>query len=109
MGQWSSSVDCWLALLVLLRLVARLAALEARWRSWVRFCTGVALYGRRVVLSVGGGGTSRWAMCGGASFGCGPVGVRMGVAAPVCGMVCVRKRGRLVGLGGVGWGGEHPG
>jgi hypothetical protein len=55
-GQWSSSVDCWLALLILLRMVSFLRALEAHCRICARFCTGIVVYGWRVVLYVYGRG-----------------------------------------------------
>ncbi len=101
MGQWSSSVDCWLALFVLSRLVALLAALEAHWRICVRFCTGVALCGRGVVLCVEG--RASWlSVCGVAFVGCGSGGIRLGVAALACKVICMRRHDRLVGLGGGG-------
>ena len=55
MGQWSSSVDCWLALFLLLRVFSFLRALEARCRIYALVWTGTAEKGLRVVLGVGGG------------------------------------------------------
>jgi hypothetical protein len=54
-GQWSSSVDSWLALFVLLRVFSRLRAMEARCKICALVWTGTAEKGLRVVLSVGGG------------------------------------------------------
>ena len=53
-GQWSSRVDCWLALFFLLRAVFLLRALEARCNICVLDWAGTVEKGRRVVLGVGG-------------------------------------------------------
>ncbi len=102
-GQWSSSVDCWLALFFLLREVSLLSALVARCRSCVLVWTGTAVKNRRVILGVGVG-TSRWSRCGGASFGCVSGSIRVGAATPTYGVACTRRRGLLVGRSGGGGG-----
>ena len=54
-----------------------------------------------MVLSVGGE-TSGWSICIGGFFGCESGSILMGDAVPTCGAVCMRRRVRLVGLGGDG-------
>ena len=49
-GQWSSSVDCWLALFLLLRAFSRLRALVARCRICALVWIGMAEKGLGVVL-----------------------------------------------------------
>ena len=100
-GHWSSSMVCWLALFVLMRMVSFLRALEAHCRICARVCTGTAVQGWRMVLCVRGG-TSGWCLCMSGSFECGSGSVRLGDAISPCGVACARRHVRCVGLGGGG-------
>ena len=55
MGQYSSSVDCWLTLFLLLRVFSLIRAPEARCWISALFWTGPAEKSLRVVLGGGGG------------------------------------------------------
>ncbi len=56
-GQWSTSVDYWLALFLLLRVFSLLRALEARCRICALVWAGTAEKGMWMVLGVWGGGS----------------------------------------------------
>ena len=85
-GQWSNSVDCWLTLLLLLRMFSLLRAPEARCRSCAMAWAGTAEKGLRVVLGVGRG-TSGWSNGGVAPCGGGSGNIGVGASAPACGLL----------------------